>query len=422
MRDALLALFLLTAFPVILYRYHVGALVIGFMSFMYPQSNAYGFALTIPWLDYFFVCTVGSYIIAQGYKEYKHHHLIGFLFIFYIWICLTSIAAYDPSLAFNSWLKFTKILALAILSFTMLNTEKRLTAFIKVMVISIGFYGMKGGIFTILSGGTSQVLGPINSFYTENNEMAIILVMTFPYMLYFIAHAPNIYEKYFSIACAFLTAVAVLGTQSRTGFIALCITFLYYTWLQKKLFRAVLILFPVAFIAAYVMADTWSNKMATSTNLDSDESFQSRVEMWVSAVKVGNEYPVMGGGFGIVDTPDYARRFMEQGQFSRAYHSSYFQMIGQHGYFGFLLFLFMIYLIFSASRKLDRDSRKVPSLHHYSDLSIAIRSSMVGYVITSLTANIAFFDALYFQIIIICIGAVVLEQAKSNQKSEHEYA
>lgn len=414
MRDILLAAILFTAFPLILYRYQIGALVIGFVSFMYPQSLAYGFAFSIAWLDYLLIFTMASFIIAQGYKDYKHHYLMTYVIIFYLWVCLTTIFAINTEIAFDSWLKFSKILILAFVVFAMLNTEKRLLTFIKVMVISIGYYGIKGGLFTIVSGGGSHVLGPINSFFSDNNGMALVLVMTLPFMLFFITHADNIYQKYFVLFCSLCTGIAVLGTQSRTGFVALAVMFLYYSWLQKKLGKSLLLIIPIAFVGYFLMADTWSSRMATTADLETDGSFQSRVEMWDASIKIANDHPIMGGGFNVIYVPEVIAEYIPLGTTSRAIHSAYFQMMAEHGYVGLGLFLFMILLIFQGAWKLTKYSKHHPNFPWLADLSIAVRSSVAGYLVLAITANIAFFDMLYFHITILALALIIVERERST--------
>lgn len=403
MRDILLALFLFSAFPMTLYRYHIGALVIGFISFMYPQSNVYGFALTMPWLDYFFITTFASYILWQGFKHYKHHYLITYIIFFYLFTSLTTYFAYDVDMAYEKWVIFTKVLVLAYLIFAMLNTERRVHAFLKVFVLSIGFYGIKGGIFTLLTGGGYHVVGPPFSFFEDNNAMALTLIMTFPFMLYFASHAEHVLERYFGLFCGLCSAVAILGTQSRTGFIAIVIIFLYYTWHIKKLGKALFFIIPIGMVGAFFMADTWSERISTSTDLETDSSFQGRVEMWETSVRIANDNPFLGGGFDVIYVPEVIAKYIPSDEEARAIHSSYFQMIAEHGYVGLILFLVMIHMIFHTARKIDKTNYVPGQVTKASELSVALRASVGGYLVMSLTLNMAFFDILYFLIAVTAI-------------------
>ena len=49
---------------------------------------------------------------------------------------------------------------------------------------SIGFFGIKGGIFTLLTGGIKPVGGADNAYFSDNNLLAVALLMTIPLMRY----------------------------------------------------------------------------------------------------------------------------------------------------------------------------------------------------------------------------------------------
>ena len=51
-----------------------------------------------------------------------------------------------------------------------------------VLVCSIGFYGLKGGIFTLMHGGNLRVWGPGGSFIEGNNELALAIIVCIPLM------------------------------------------------------------------------------------------------------------------------------------------------------------------------------------------------------------------------------------------------
>ena len=348
--------------------------------------------------------TFASYILWQGFKNYKHHYLITYIIFFYLFTTLTTFNAFDVDMAYEKWVSFTKILVLAYLIFAMLNTERRIHAFLKVFIISIGFYGIKGGIFTLVTGGGFHVVGPPFSFFEDNNAMALTLVMTFPFMVYFVTHAEHILQRYFSLFCALCSAIAVLGTQSRTGFIALFITFLYYTWHIKKLGKALLLIIPIGVVAAFYMADTWSERISSSAELETDSSFQGRVEMWKASMRIAEDHPFLGGGFDVIYVPEVINKYIPSNVEALAIHSSYFQMIAEHGYLGLIFFLILMYMIFHTARSFHKANYIPGQITKASELSIALRATMVGYLIMSLTLNMAFFDILYFLIAVTAVA------------------
>ena len=55
--------------------------------------------------------------------------------------------------------------------------KTRVRALLFVVVGSIGFYGFKGGIFSIIHGGAERVQGPENSFIDGNTFLGLALNM-----------------------------------------------------------------------------------------------------------------------------------------------------------------------------------------------------------------------------------------------------
>ena len=70
------------------------------------------------------------------------------------------------------------------ISMILINSRERVHALVWIIVASLGFYGAKGGVFTLLGGGEQRVWGPANSFIADNNALALALIMTLPLMRY----------------------------------------------------------------------------------------------------------------------------------------------------------------------------------------------------------------------------------------------
>ena len=71
-----------------------------------------------------------------------------------------------------------KVFLLVLLSACSSARAMQINAFVWVLVLSIGFFGVKGGIFTIATGGVHRVYGPPGgSYVSDNNAICIALVM-----------------------------------------------------------------------------------------------------------------------------------------------------------------------------------------------------------------------------------------------------
>ena len=104
----------------------------------------------------------------------------------------------------------------------LITNRERLHVLVWTIALSLGFYGVKGGIFTILHGGAHRVYGPEGSFFGDNNETGLALAMTVPLMYYLYRTSTHRFVRWGLIAAMMLTSrfrdpVAVLDELYRKG-------------------------------------------------------------------------------------------------------------------------------------------------------------------------------------------------------------
>ena len=107
------------------------------------------------------------------------------LVVFIIWMFITTQLAMYPHLAAVQWSKVWKIQLMTFVTIMLMQDKWRVQAMVWVIALSLGFYGFKGGIFTILTGGGDAVYGPSGTFIYGNNEIGLALIMTIPLIKYF---------------------------------------------------------------------------------------------------------------------------------------------------------------------------------------------------------------------------------------------
>src|SRR6185312_5621034 len=124
-----------------------------------------------------------------------------------------------------------------------------------------------------------------------------------------------------------------------------------------------------------------------------------RLQSWTVAWHVALDYPITGAGFEFEYTPDTARwlkygseKYVWALQAPTAAHSIYFQILGQHGFIAFGLF--MVLLVGSLFR-LQR-IRKMASMgaEHGSiaAYAAALQIALVGYMVSGAFLSSAYFD------------------------------
>jgi probable O-glycosylation ligase (exosortase A-associated) len=135
-------------------------------------------------------------------------------------------------------------LALAI-SATATN-KVRIHAIIWVVVVSLFYYGAKGGIFTLMSGGGNIVLGPMKSIIRDNNHLALALLMVLPLANYVRMDTKKWWLSVGILAAMGLCVVSILGSYSRGAYLAMAVLAVVAWWRSKNK-----LLYPI--IAAVVI-------------------------------------------------------------------------------------------------------------------------------------------------------------------------
>src|SRR5699024_8545462 len=178
MRDLLLVLIVLSTLPIAFMRPMVGLwLWIGF-SYMNPHRLAYGFASGLPWVQLVAIVTLFSLLINSQQRQAIPWKPLTFLLLAFLsWTGITTIFAVLGDAALTKWTDFLKVQVLAFTTLILVTDRKRLHWVLWAIVLSFGFWGAKGGLFTVMTGGSFHVMGPYGSFFRDNNQFALVMCM-----------------------------------------------------------------------------------------------------------------------------------------------------------------------------------------------------------------------------------------------------
>src|SRR5690348_5925315 len=212
MRGIALALIIFGTIPFILTNPYVGLLVWSWISYMNPHRLTYGFAYSFPWVMLIAIVTLVSLAISKESKKIPWSTVSVLLALFLLWTGFTTYFAVMQDSAWDKWQQLAKSLVMVFVTLMLVNTRKRMDWLVWVIAVSLGFYGIKGGLFTMLGGGASHVLGPAGSFIGENNSIALALCMTLPFMRYLQLHSAGKLVRVGLGVSMLLTGIAVLGT------------------------------------------------------------------------------------------------------------------------------------------------------------------------------------------------------------------
>lgn len=407
MRSALVALLIFIWMPVMLFKPHIGVLVWNWVSHMNPHSETFGFAQTFPFLVLVGGLTAAGLIFAREPKRFPFEHPIMIALLTYVlWTIVTYIFAFNHEVGEPKIVQFMKMVAFALVSVLVMQSPNRLKGFFYVMVVSLMYIGIKGGLFTLLTGGGNRVQGA-GGMMGDNNQLAMAMSMVFPLALYLVKHPPHKLFKWPAIFAATMVPFAAIGTQSRGGFVALAAVLFIILMKSRRRFLLLGVAIPLAIGAVSFMPDSWKDRMQSTENATDDDSFIGRVSMWKFSTNIAADYPVVGGGFNVFYHRVLAPEYMPFGYRMKAPHSIYFEVLGEHGYFGLFFFLTLLFTGWFAAGSTARLYRQYNETEWIGDMAAAIQLSFVGYAVGGLTVNIAAFDFFYHLLITIVLCRVV---------------
>jgi probable O-glycosylation ligase (exosortase A-associated) len=296
MRDILLTAIFFGVLPFVFSRPYVGIYIWSWMGFMNPHRLTYGFAYEFPFAQIIAIVILVSMLRLKEPVRVPWTRETILLLVFILWMFFTTFFAFNSDGAWEQWDKVWKIQLMLFVTLMLIDTKQKLDWLIWVIVLSLGLYGVKGGIFTIMTGGSFRVMGPAGSFIGGNNEIALALIMTIPLMRYLQLQAKKVWIHQGVTVAMLLTGVAVIGTQSRGALVGMAVmgTFL---WLKSRnrLFTLLSILVVVGALAA-IMPQEWYDRMATIETFEEDRSALTRINAWWMAFNIAASR-ITGGGF-----------------------------------------------------------------------------------------------------------------------------
>lgn len=414
MRDIAVTFAVFATLPFILRRPWIGILVWTWLGFMNPHRLAWGFSTTMPFAYIVALTTLIAMLLSKELKRIPWERESVVLLLFVVWMLVTTIFAAYPIFAWPQFEKVIKIQLMIFVAMILINTPERLKALVWTIALSLAFYGVKGGIFTIVNGGVYRVQGPSGTFIEGNNELGLALAMTVP-LLYFLARStvhgwlrPAVY------VATLLTATAAIGTQSRGALLGMAAMGLVF-WLKARHKFLVIVLGGLSILMIWmIMPEAWYERMATINTYQEDQSALGRINAWWMAFHLAMDRP-LGGGFETFQR-DMFYLYAPDPSNVRDVHSIYFEVLGEHGFVGLFLFLLLAVFTWRSAGAVAR-AVKPDSEHAWlGDLAAMVQVSIVAYLAAGAFLGMAYFDYYYNLVLIVVVARVLVREAEAAGK------
>jgi putative inorganic carbon (hco3(-)) transporter len=404
LRDLLIIAIVFTAAVMALRRPWIGVMSWTWLSLMNPHRYAWGWAYDAPLA----AIAAGTTLLGLLATKDRESPFKGsppvLLAVFMVWMTLSWLVGLDPAGDYVQWDKVMKVTFMVLVSLCLLRTKQHIFALAWVCAASLALLGIKGGVFTILTGGSERVWGPPGTFIADNNEFSLALVMTIPLLRFLQMQVAQRWLFHALTLAMLLCAAAALGSQSRGGFLAIAAMSVFLWWRGGRSLLGLLVITITALLMVTAMPDTWSNRMATISDYSEDSSALGRISAWWNAWNLAFHYPA-GVGFNAA-RPELFARFSPTPEMVHAAHSIYFQVLGNHGFIGLLLFLLIWWTTWRTANKVRRATRNIPEARWCAQLAAMCQVTLVGYFTGGAFLSLSYFDLPYNVMVLIVLTHV----------------
>jgi len=389
-----------------------GVLLWEWFALMDPHQEAFGFARSQPFNLVIAIVTIFSWLVSKEPKRIPGHPIIILLLVFLAWTTFNSFFAFNPTWSWPYWDRTWRIFAFGVLVSIMATNRARIDALVWVAVISLLYYGVKGGVFTLVTGGQWHVVGPPSSIIGDNNQLALALLMTLPLVEYLRATSKSKIFAWGLSASMALTVVSILGSYSRGAYIAMAAIAVFALFHSKRKLTYIVSVAAVAVPALYFMPESFYKRLNTLNSVDSvaaDGSFHGRWLAWQVAYHYAADHFPFGAGFyGPQQREIFNHYFPTEAIY--AAHSIYFQVLGEHGFIGLALYLALAIVATVTSVRVMRGT-KGPDEFWNHKLTQMIQVSLLAFFVGGAALSMAYYDLF---IILICLLPQLSSLAKTR--------
>jgi probable O-glycosylation ligase (exosortase A-associated) len=416
MRDLAFIGFLLALIGLGLKRPFLLVLAYAYVDIVAPQRLSYYLLNAVPVSMIMAGLAIAGWLIADDKKALKFTFRQGLMFLLLIYAGATTWFADFHIDAMGKWDWVWKAMVWAIFLPLTLRTKLRIEAYLLFVTLSAAAIIIVGGIKTAVSGGGYGALNLMvdnNSGLYEGSIISTVSIALIPVILW-LARYGTIFPRdwrvrLFAYNLVFACLLIPVGTSARTGLI--CIAALGILLLRdaKNRFGYMALVALGLAVAVPMLPERFTDRMGTIQTYKADTSASTRIAVWKWTWDYAGENP-LGGGFeaykqnklrmDLVSTQtagsvEVIRTSVVEDK-ARAYHSSYFEMLGEQGFPGLILFLLLHAIGLVRMEVLRRRFRRAEGEDAWiAPLATALQNAHLIYLVGALFVGIAWQPVIY---------------------------
>jgi probable O-glycosylation ligase (exosortase A-associated) len=415
LRDYILLLVLGGLVPISFLRPWIGILGWFWIAYMVPHSLMWGFGRSIPLAALVGGATLLGFIFTKDRKPLPRSWTVLFVLLFIVHMTISTVLSFSPELAWHKWNWVSKIFLMTLVTLCLFQDRERLRYLYLVPALGLGFWGFKGGIWVLRTGGGSRLWGPDFAFFADNNTFGLALAMVLPMLLYLSRDEPRRWLKNLMKAMFGLTIVTIIFTYSRGAFLGLIVVLGVLIWRSPWRLRFATVVIVTAFLAAPFAPVELKDRMNSISDQESaqtrDKSSAGRIEAWHTAWGVATAHPFFGEGFkALWNTEIWNTYFGNDYLVVRDVHSLYFEILSEHGILGMVIYMAILLTTLGTLRHVRKRWRGDPEHGYLSNYAEMTELSIYPFLVAG-----AFLGVAYFDLYLLLVGTSTLLGTLSRQ-------
>jgi hypothetical protein len=296
--------------------------------------------------------------------------------------------ALEPKRAFDSFIEFLKVILIFIVMINVVRTEKRLKMLWILVLIAACILSINATndyrLGRLELQGT-RIKGAIGGLFDNPNDLALHLVTVLPiaFALFFSSRNPLTKVLYLIIAA--LTVGGIVVTFSRSGFLALLAAGAVLLWKLVRSSRWLIALVVPALIVSFILFAPGGYRTRLSTT--GDESTMARFDDLKRSLFITARHPLLGVGMD---------NYILYSNANKASHNAYTQVASEMGVAAAVFYILFILAPFKGLGRIEHESYQVGSARRFYYASVALQASLVGYMVASFFASVAYLWYIYY--------------------------
>ncbi len=414
MRDLFVFAAVMLTLPMSFQRPFIGLLMFSWLAYMRPQDLCWGFARNMR-LSFFvaFAMIAGWIANERGLRAFARWD---FRSVFMTFLLLLVTISYVQAETIDEYtnrffVEYVKIIVIALFTTGQVDSRERFRVMVGTIAICLGFFGVKGGLISLLHGGAQIDRGP-GGMMEDNNDYALALVMNVPLLWYMGLSEGKDWVAKASKVAVLLTVITIVLTHSRGGFLALCATALWIAWRSGQLFRAGSVLLTLGLLFPLLAPQHVIDRLS-SINDAEESSRNARLVAWRTAFNMIQDNPWFGVGM-----RNFQSRFLDYYDGPRAgtttyvSHNSYLQIWAESGTPAFIVYMALLLSVFVVCRRANQIGRSRPDLRWAIDYARMMEATTVGFMVGGFFLNRGHFDLVYHWFALVTALAAVTAAAQ----------